>query len=452
MIRRKINKPLLGGSAALAAVALLPAAQAQSSDALIDKLVEKGILTVQEANDLRAEVDKDFTKAYAVKSGMQDWVTAWKLNGDFRGRFEGFYSDNPNFVDRNRWRYRLRVGLTAAMKNDIEVGSRLASGEVNGDPISTNQTLQDNASKKPVTIDLAYAKWSPLNTAEWAGSFTLGKMDNPFVLSDMLFDPDYTPEGAAQQLSHNLSSRQALKLNLGEFILDELGASSKDPYLVGAQLRLESTWSPKLASSLGVGFLSILGEESLTSSAVPDVNRGNRRNVASATSLTYPAVGFDTLVADGALTYTLDAFPHYPGPFPIKVFGEWLHNGSADGQNDGYHVGITFGKSGKKGAWDITYRWKELGGDAWWEELADSDFGAYYQNALAAPLPKTARTYNGGYFAGTNVRGHILKASYSVFDSLTLGVTWFSTSLIEEYRPGTASGMNRLQVDAIHKF
>jgi len=46
MIRRKTSKPLLGGGAALAALALLPAAQAQSSDALIDKLVEKGILTV----------------------------------------------------------------------------------------------------------------------------------------------------------------------------------------------------------------------------------------------------------------------------------------------------------------------------------------------------------------------------------------------------------------------
>jgi hypothetical protein len=268
----------------------------------------------------------------------------------------------------------------------------------------------------------------------------------------MLFDPDYNPEGLAQQLSYNLNAKHSLKLNLGEFILDELAASSHDPYLLGAQLRLESAWSPKLASSLGVSFLSIQSVESLTSANVPDINRGNMRYVASATSLTYPAEHFDTVVADGSVTYTLDSFPYYPGPFPIKVFGEWLNNCSARDQNQGHHVGVAFGKSGKKGTWDISYRRKELQGDSWWEELADSDFGAFYQDSLAAPLPKTARTYNRGYFAGTNARGHIVKASYSPFDSLTFGVTWFSTSLIEEYKPGTASGMNRIQVDAQYKF
>src|SRR6266704_6258192 len=84
--------------------------KAQSADALIDKLVEKGILTVKEANELREESDKNFSQAYSVKSGMPDWVTALKFNGDFRGRYEGFYSENPAFVDRSRLRYRVRFG------------------------------------------------------------------------------------------------------------------------------------------------------------------------------------------------------------------------------------------------------------------------------------------------------------------------------------------------------
>src|SRR5688500_10465735 len=51
---------------------------AQSVDSLLDKLVDKGVLTVKEANDLREESDKDFTKAYAAKSGMSEWVSALK--------------------------------------------------------------------------------------------------------------------------------------------------------------------------------------------------------------------------------------------------------------------------------------------------------------------------------------------------------------------------------------
>ena len=39
---------------------------AQSTDALIDKLVDKGILTVKEANDLREETEKNFKEAALI--------------------------------------------------------------------------------------------------------------------------------------------------------------------------------------------------------------------------------------------------------------------------------------------------------------------------------------------------------------------------------------------------
>ena len=75
----------LAGAAALTALA--PQTHAQSSDALIDKLVDKGILTTDEAKDLREESDKDFRTALQAKTGMPDWVTSYKIGGDFRGRY-----------------------------------------------------------------------------------------------------------------------------------------------------------------------------------------------------------------------------------------------------------------------------------------------------------------------------------------------------------------------------
>src|SRR6266446_9988512 len=94
----------------LAANVFALGACAQSSDALIDKLVEKGILTVKEANDLREETEKGFNAAYSVKSGMPDWVTAMKFSGDFRGRFEENTADNSAYTARNRYRFRVRFG------------------------------------------------------------------------------------------------------------------------------------------------------------------------------------------------------------------------------------------------------------------------------------------------------------------------------------------------------
>lgn len=446
-------------------------ATAQSSDAIIDKLVDKGILTVEEANELRAETDKNFGAAYQVKSGLPDWVTSLRIGGDFRGRYEMFSSDEPTFVDRHRFRYRVRPGIVATIRDNFEIGFRLTSSEAQGsfggDPISGNSTFQDNGSKKFVYIDLAYGKWTAVNNALWSANFTVGKMENPFAFSDMVFDGDYTPEGFAQQFAFNLSEAHQLKLNLGQFVLDEISVENEDPYLFGAQARLDSTWSPHLATSLGIGALAITGNENLreapagapvatpvldangnqigtvnlpgsaASSQVPNVNSGNTRNSG------FLANNFNPVIADAAVIYTLESFPMYNAAFPIRFSAEYMNNPAADEHNEGYSFGITFGKSGKKGLWDVGYRWKHLEADAWYEELVDSDFGGL------RPATATARA---AYVAGTNVEGHIFKASYSPFDSITIGVTYILAELIANTPAGFDEDISRLQLDAVWKF
>jgi hypothetical protein len=437
---------------ALASVALGTVAHAQSADALIDKLVDKGILSVKEANELREEADKGFTQAYQVKSGMPDWVNSLRINGDFRGRYEAFFADNDTFSDRYRWRYRLRVGMVATLKDQFEVGLRLtssepASGGSGGDPISGNSTFQDNASKKFLYIDQAYAKWTPVNQQYWGMGLTIGKMENPFLFSDMVFDGDYTPEGAAVQFNYNLSDKHVLKLNGGAFILDELGADSNDPWMAGAQLRWDAAWTKKLASTMGVAMVGISNPEQLTPAAVPNQNRGNTRTPVVAGAGGTLVFNYNPIVVDGSLTYTLESFPMYNGAFPIKLSADYMNNPGADPDatdNDGYSIGIQFGKAGKKKTYDLGYTYKYLGADAWYEEVVDSDFGALYE---AAPPGGSA-----GYGAGTNTKGHIVKASYSPYDSLTLSAKWFRTELINGSPDGSDSVMNRVQVDALLKF
>ena len=79
----------------------------------------------------------------------------------------------------------------------------------------------------------------------------------------------------------------------------------------------------------------------------------------------------------------------------------------------------------------------EVGRRKWWSEVA----GAMERHVAKA-----------GYGAGTNTRGHIIKASYSPYDSLTLSVTYFRTELIDESPLASDSKMGRLQVDAVWKF
>ncbi len=453
MINHPMTKKYTNAFPALAAgvlttLVLSTSAMGQSADALLDKLVEKGILTVKEANELKEETDKGFTQSYSVKSGMQDWVNSFKLNGDLRLRYDGIYSDNSAFIDRSRMRYRLRFGATAVMKDNFEVGFRLMSGEgtttAGSDPISGNSTFQDNGSKKLIFVDLAYAKWTPVNAPKWGLAFTGGKMENPFTVSDIVFDPDYTPEGLAQQFNFNFTPDQVVKFNVGEFVLDELSASSNDPYLAGAQLRLESKWNKKIQTSLGIAGFAISGKDSLINANVPNQNRGNTR-IGSTGRLAY---NFNPIVADAAFTYHLESFPFYAGEFPIRLGGEYVDNLAARSskQNKAYALGVMLGKSGKRGTWDLSYRYKTLEANSWYEEFVDSDTGAFYQTPLA-------NSGSGqGYGPGTNVRGHHVRASYSPNDAFTFGVTYYLFELINESPARSKSETSRIQIDAILKF
>ena len=460
----------LAGAAALVAGAL--GVQAQSVDSLLDKLVDKGVLTTKEAQDMREQSDKDFTTAYAAKTGMPEWVTAFKINGDFRGRIEGFAAADPAYQDYTRLRYRARIGFTAVMQNNLEAGLRLGSGDLDGypangaDPISNNQSLQNNGSKKGIFIDQAYLKWSGLNTPEANGALTFGKMQNPMVFSSMAFDHDYTPEGGVAQANFNLSDKHTLSAASGYFVLDEVGSSSaNDAFMVNSQLSLNSVWSPKLSTLVTGGFFWLGNPDSLANGSVPNISVGNSRHGTTGL-LDYE---FNPFIIGASGTYSLASFPLYPGAFPITVGGEYLLNPGAPNNdtingvytstgNYAYNTGITFGKAGKKGTWEVAYQWRFMGANSWYEELPESDFGAYLAvaqpNYLAVVQPNSGQ--GAGYRSGTNAKGHILKASYSPWDMLTFTVAWYYTQVAnEQLISGTRtwdSHMNRIQVDAVLKF
>jgi len=431
----------------LAVLACGGTALGQSSDALIDKLVQKGILSVKEANDLRDDTDKDFSKAYSAKNGMSDWVRSFKINGDFRGRADDLATDNLAGYDRLRFRYRLRVGMVASMADDFEVGLRLGSGDPSsvansgGNPLSGNSTMQSDGSKKFLYIDTAYAKWTPIHTGDLTLGGTIGKMENPLETTGMVFDPDYTPEGVAMQSAYNLTDKHTLRFNGGWFVLNELTASSKDPGMGAAQLLWDAKWTPKISTTAGMGILGINHKESLGSSVanLPNQNTGNTRNVTGNLVNNYNPV-----VADASVTYKLASFPFYTGEFPIKLAGEFIDNPCVDKKNTGYWAGVTFGKAGTKHNWDVTYRYEELQSDAWWEEVVDDDNVGYYQTQLNSD----AKT---GYVAGTGIRGHMVKANYSFTQGVSMGFTAFVNERIDA-PSGQLGDARHFMVDLSFKF
>ncbi|MEQ2005354.1 MAG: putative porin [Limisphaerales bacterium] len=467
-----IKSLLTSWSVALSAAAFLSAgaaSHAQSSQSASDseriRRLEEAVGQLQRENrELRAEATHESIKADQQRSGMPPWVTSFKFNGDMRGRFEQNNAGNSAYVDRNRYRYRLRFGATATMLDDFEVGFRLTSGDpatggvggtmlFGGNPDSANTTLGSGSSRKFIWVDKAYGKWTPIHSDDWTFSGTFGKMDNPFALSNMIFDHDLQPEGAALQGAYRINEAHALKVNGGLFVLNEIPGSSRDPYLAGAQVLWEGRWTPKLETAVGMAVFKVSGKDQLLPSQAPNVEAGNTRD-ATGRLLN----SFNPIVGNASVTYKLDSLPLYQGEFPVKLGGEFMKNPGASSNNEGWNAGITFGKAAKRGNWEVFYRYQVLRADAWYEEFPDDDNGAFY--ATGHPLLTGASNANGlqgaGFLGGTNIRGHYFKATYSFTDFATLSLSYYLNELIINNSASATTdkrdGAGHLIVDMMWKF
>ena len=431
-------------------MALVQQSHAQSADALIDKLVDKGILTSKEAQELREESDQDFTTAFQTKTGMPDWVTGYKFSGSFRGRFEQYTSPNPTFTERTRLRYRLLAGVTVSMKGNLETGFQLGSGDPVGNyganPNSQSSTFQNNYSGKSVWINQAYGKWTPVNQDGWTVSTTIGKMQNPFQFTPMVWDADITPEGAAMETTYAINDHHSLTLIGAAYVMDEEQTSVQDPAMFGGQLIWNANWTQRISTMLALGGFAITSPQNLSSATgtggagnVPYVNQGNTR-ILNLNANYNPATGtaagawelennYTPIIVDASTTYKLDMFPFYAGAFPIKISGEYMINPGVtanNNQNQGIWGGIQFGKAGTKGTWDISYRYEYLEADAWYDQLVDDDNVSYYQNPVNG-APSGSGT---GMYGGTNVKGSLIRADYSFTDALTFSFTCYINQLI----------------------
>jgi len=164
------------------------------------------------------------------KSAEDKWklstsITEMELFGDVRLRYQyvggetqsrGPVASPPangvagtnDWQERERERYRLRLGLRGTLMDDWFFGVRL---ETNNNARSTNVTFgDDTASSTPggggpfeknsdtVYIGQAYGGYKGFPDF----TFTAGRMPNPLVNTRLLWDPDINPEGLAEQWKH----------------------------------------------------------------------------------------------------------------------------------------------------------------------------------------------------------------------------------------------------------
>jgi hypothetical protein len=431
------------------ALCLGHSAHAQGTDAILDLLLRKGVITDQEAAELKKQVDADLARMIdrSEKTRLAKWIQEMKWSSDLRLRAEYFdfedklpSGETPS-ADRLRYRIRLRLGFESKLQDWATIGVRLATG--GDDPVSSNQSFTDTFKRKPFNLDLAYVTIHPPGW-DWV-SVTGGKMKNPIwqtgISSPLHYDHDVTPEGIAEQFSWQLGENKQHKLfaNLGQFVLKEVSGDVNDQYL----FEFQGGWQSKLDPVS----ITVAGGYSITSN-LDRLGPGDSPNRGNATVGGMYLDDFRVANARGELSWTLRKEPWLGTPCVLTFSGEYMKNLNDrfkssslipvdPDQTEAYSGQVAFGGSRRKGEWQLAYQYKHLEADATWDAITDSDWGS----------------------GGTDRKGHVIKAAYNLQEWWQLGFTAFITEKISD-RPNSGNNQRglrgedllRVQMDTVFKF
>jgi polyhydroxyalkanoate synthesis regulator phasin len=315
MIRKLIPITVFGLIAANATPA-----SAQDSGALIDKLVQKGVLSDQEAEDVRADLTKEYNQTSAGKLNISTSIKELKFYGDARYRYQ--YDDqqaqivNPNHVQqRSRNRFRLRLYTDIKFNEGFFGGFGLESANAAD---SGMQTVDPGYADSNIYISRYFLGY---NFGE-AATVILGKQKNPFYHNELYWDADINPVGVTESIAiHKLfgyeehyqpstagtskdgksipsGTTTSTGFNWGNFELtlvagqlvystdnstnsstneaDADSDSSNDVYMFQQQLVASYKWENKVSATFAPAFIFYnagdLGPEASSSNAQPFVN------------------------------------------------------------------------------------------------------------------------------------------------------------------------------------
>lgn len=434
-------------------------APAQDAGALLDLLVKKKIITDQEAEEVRGELTREAATTSAGKWKISAPVTEIELYGDARLRYEvrTAQSGLPDRItplgentQRNRARYRLRLGLRGTLVDDWFFGLRL---ETSANSRSTNVTIGDEASGGPfskgsdgINVGQAYLGYKGIRDL----TLTAGRMPNPLITTSMLWDADINPEGLAEQWKHTFNltfgggqtsaasydkdgkaiaaaasepTRIALDLfaNFAQFIYDDsnpedpVGPRSvtggrrvpnTDAFLLAWQIGAKINFSKDMYLQVAPTLYNYTGNgDSLNVHFVGDPNFrvGN-------TTVSPNQTGINSL-----LVFDLPAeFSFKFGELPVRFFADFAVNLDGDDrataaghpdkgdQRYAYQVGIGVGKIKQKHDWSLEVFWQHAEQFAIDPNLVDSDL----------------------YDSRVNMEGVAVRGGYAITDAVTFNLTY----------------------------
>ena len=236
---------LVADQAQKAAQAVAAAAPAPSSDDDVRVPYVPEVVKNQIRDEVTQDVLKQDREEHLVKQdNTPDWVKHFRVAGDVRARYEDdtFPSGNspgqifnfnaintgsplafvggvafPNPVptynvdqERTRLRLRARIGAEVDLSQNFTAGLRIGTGSDN-QPVSQNQTLGGvnggqggDFSKYSVWLDRGFIRYEVGDPADKYVSVSVGRFDNPFMSTSMIWADDIGFDGAVVQAKYKV--------------------------------------------------------------------------------------------------------------------------------------------------------------------------------------------------------------------------------------------------------
>lgn len=303
--------------------------------------------------------------AASAQEAKTPWTEKIEMFGDIRLRHDYTTKTKPTDTsESHQERLRLRFGLTAKVNDQIKTKIRIATSQ-GQTPLATNQTLTDNANKKGLYVDMAVVDWTPME----GQSLWLGKMENPFRVlpaSQVLYDVDYTPEGAAYNGQFGGMFVKAAGFIIQDRTQQADGTSEPDSWLLAGLAGFKGDISEKMGFTLAGGYHNFTALKK-NATLVPGFAGNSSVGAGAAARYRHDyqvgeLLGELRLKGENCL---------------ISVYFDALNNFYLEEENQAYIVGTSWQTLDDKAKpiWTLGYAYQSIDKDATVSALNNSDFG-----------------------------------------------------------------------------
>lgn len=434
---------LVGGLALSAATASFA-----QDGGLLEVLLRKGIVSDQEAEDIRAEMAKEFRVQAPTPSTSSIRIAAdvrvrYQYDNEVANNFNAAPSTGKN-NDRSRYRYRFRLGVTGVLSDGWTAGVRLETANgatsTNADfgAVGSTNFAKDGDTAYTGQIYLQYAADNFLFADR--ADFRIGKHAHPFFtpgVNGFWIDSDINFEGFSEDFTFNTGSL-VTNFRAGQYLL---AANSRTTAKNGSFLNKPSMmWvfqtelsKPKVWR-VAPSFVAFTAPEVTGSTYTSEAT-----NYDDLAALIVPAEYSFKLGGRPAAVYATYGINFKGGDRANRLYsssGTSITTTTAAGNPSTYNqfgnAGLRFGQSKNKRDLQLVAEYRYIEPGAFASILFDSDFNA----------------------GRTNGAGFIVSGSYNLTDAVVFTSTFFHSENIDKNSSGSV-GYHKadvLQVDLSAKF